>query len=149
KTSIPDTNVVMAGADFAPSVVGNETRTEHAKAFIRCGPIGHLDDWQRSSELGLEIYPQWNGLLPFKAGQRMRFIVVDRASRKLLRDVPVELYRAGSGRVEDVQPDPNGGVTFPYKEPGRYLVTATYRRPDPKQEGLWLVDTSTLTFELK
>jgi len=29
------------------------------------------------------------------------------------------------------------------------MVTTTYRRPDPQQAEHWLVDTSTLTFEIK
>jgi hypothetical protein len=144
--------VVMASVEFTPAVSGNETRTEHAKAFIFCGQSAPMADWQRSAGLGLEIYPQgWNGPRPrMKAGDTMRFIAVDGATNKLLHDVPMELYRAGAGRVADGVPDKdNGGMDFSYPEPGRYMVTTTYRRPDPQQPEHWLVDTSTLTFEIK
>ena len=94
----------IAAVDFAPAVSGNETRTEHAKALIFCGATAPLADWQRSTGLGLEIYPQeWNGRRPrLKPG-----------------------------------------------EPGRYMVVTTVRRPDPQKPEHWLVDTSTLTFEIK
>jgi hypothetical protein len=149
--NIPDDGVVMAAVDFTPAVSGNETRTEHAKAFIFCGAIAPRADWQRSTGLGLEIYPQgWNGPRPhMKPGDSMRFIAVDKATNKLIRDVPMELYRANAGRVGGGVPDQDGGMNFRYPEPGRYMVTTTYRRPDPQQPEHWLVDTSTLTFEIK
>jgi len=147
--NVPDDGVVMAAVDFTPAVSGNETRTEHAKAFIRCGAIARGDDWQRSTGLGLEIYPQWNGRMPLKPGDSMRFIAVDKATTKLIRDLPMELYRAGAGRVAGGVPYQYGGMNFPYQEPGRYMVTTTFRRPDPQQPEHWLVDTSTLTFEIK
>jgi hypothetical protein len=148
--NIPDDGVVMAAVDFAPAVSGNETRTEHAKALIFCSAIAPAAEWQRSTGLGLEIYPQWNGTRPhLKPGDSMRFIAVDKATNKLIRDVPMELYRAGAGRVAGGVPDQNGGMNFSYPEPGRYMVTTTYRRPDPQQPEHWLVDTSTLTFEIK
>ena len=149
--NVPDDGVVMAAVDFTPEVSGNETRTEHAKALIRCGAIALGDDWQRSTGLGLEIYPQgWNGRRPrMKPGDSMRFIAVDKATNKLIPDVPMELYRAGAGRVAGGVPDQNGGMDFPYQKPGRYMVTTKYRRPDPQQPEHWLVDTSTLTFEIK
>jgi Domain of unknown function (DUF4198) len=147
---VPGDGVVMATVDFTPVVSGNETRTEHAKAFIRCGAIARGDDWQRSTGLGLEIFPQWNGRVArLKRGDSMRFIAVDQAANKLLRDVPMELYRAGAGRVAGGVPDQYGDVDFTYQEPGRYMVTTTYRRPDPQQPEHWLIDTSTLTFEIK
>ena len=37
--NVSDDGVVMAAVDFTPAVNGNETRTEHAKALIRCGAI--------------------------------------------------------------------------------------------------------------
>lgn len=46
-------------------------------------------------------------------------------------------------------PDKSGGMSFPFPEPGRYMVMTTYRRPDPRQAEHWLVDTSTLTFEVR
>ena len=146
-----DDGVVMAAVDFTPVVSGNETRTEHAKAFIFCGAVTPRADWQRSTGLGLEIYPQgWNGPRPqMKPGDTMWFIAVDKATKKLLRDVPMELYRAGAGRIASGVPNQTGGMSFPYPEPGRYMVTTTYRRPDPQQPEHWLVDTSTLTFEIK
>jgi hypothetical protein len=149
--NVPDDGVVMAAVDFTPTVIGNETRTEHAKAFIFCSAITPFADWQRSTGLGLEIYPQeWNGRRPhLKPGDSMRFIAVDKATNKPIRDVPMELYRAGASRVAGGSPDQNGGMNFPYQEPGRYMVTTTYRRPDPQQPKHWLVDTSTLTFEIK
>jgi hypothetical protein len=148
---VPDDGVVMAAVDFTPVVNGNETRTEHAKAFIFCGAIAPPADWQRSTGLGLEIYPQsWNGRRPhLRPGDSMRFIAVDKATNKLIPDVPMELYRAGAGRVAAGVPAQYGGMNFPYPEPGRYMVTTTYRRPDPQQPEHWLVDTSTLTFEIK
>jgi hypothetical protein len=67
----------------------------------------------------------------------------------MIRDVPMELYRAGVGYVGSGVPDQYGGMNFPDKESGRYMVMATYRRPDPQRPEHWLVDTSTLTFEIK
>lgn len=147
--TIPRNGVVMASIDFKPTITGNETRTEHAKAFIRCGAIDRFDDWQRSTGLGLEIIPQWNGLMPLKAGDSMRFIAIEKATGKLLRDIPMELYRAGAGHIATGVRDKSGGVNFPFNGPDRYMVVATYRRPDPQQSGLWLVDTSTLTFDIR
>lgn len=142
--------VVMAGVEFTPSVSGNETRTEHAKALIFCGATP-MADWQRESGLGLEIYPQgWNGPRPhMKAGDSMWFIAVDKATKHLLRDIPMELYRAGAGRIEIGVPNQTGGMNFTYPVPGLYMLMTTYRRPDPQQPDHWLVDTSTLTFEIK
>jgi hypothetical protein len=149
--NVPDSGVVMAAVDLEPAASGNETRTEHAKAFLFCGPITPAADWQRSSGLGLEIYPQgWNGPRPrMKTGDPMRFIAVDKATNELLRDLPMKLYRAGAGRIAEGVPAEHGGMNFPYQEPGRYMVVTTYRRPDPRQPEHWLVDTSTLTFEIK
>ena len=150
--NVPDGGeVVMAAVDFTPVASANETRTEHAKAFIFCGALAPLADWQRSTGLGLEIYPQsWNGRRPhMKPGDSMRFIAVDKTTNKLAPDVPMELYRAGVGRIARGVPAQYGGMNFPYPEPGRYMVTTTYRRPDPQQPEHWLVDTSTLTFEIK
>lgn len=150
KANIPDDGVVMAALALNPTVSGNETRTEHAKALIFCGrtPAG---DWQRSMGLGLELYPQgWNGPRPhLKAGDAMRFIAVDRATNTILRDLPMEFYRAGGGRIAAGVPAEHSGMNFQYPEPGRYMVVTTYRRPDPKQPAHWLVDTSTLTFDIK
>ena len=85
-----------------------------------------------------------------KRGDSMWFIAVYKgATNKFLRDVPMELYRAGAGRVAGGVSDKNGGMDFPYPEPGLYMVTTTYRRLDPQQPDHWLVDTSTLTFEVK
>lgn len=146
-----DDGVVMASVELAPAVSGNETRTEHAKAFIFCGASTPVADWQRSTGLDLEIIPQgWNGPRPhMKSGDCMRFIAVDKATRTYIRDLPMELYRADGGRIADGGRDPNGMATFSYPEPGRYMVVARYRRPDPKQPDHWLVDTSTLTFDIK
>lgn len=126
--------VLMAGIDFAPTVVGDETRTDHAKAFVFCGPATPAYDWQRSIELGLEIYPEgWNGPRPrMKAGDTMWFITVDKASKQIVRDVTTELYRAGAGRIATGKPNKIGGMTFKYPEPGRYMVVSTYRRADPE-----------------
>jgi hypothetical protein len=148
---LQEDGVVMAGVNFRPEVVGNETRTEHAKALIFCGAIAPMADWQVSSRLGLEIYPQeWNGGRPrLKKGDSMWFISVDEVTNKLIRDVPMELYRAGVGRVAEGVPNNSGGMSFPYPDPGLYMVTTTYRCPDPQQPEHWLVDTSTLTFEIK
>ncbi len=102
----PEDNVVMAAVDFTPEVSGNETRTEHAKAFIYCGAKAPAADWQLEAGLGLEIYPQWNGsILHLKSGDAMNFIAVDKATNKLIRDVPMELYRASSGHVADSVPN--------------------------------------------
>jgi len=142
--------VVAASVDFLPVVSGNETRTDHAKAFIYCGTTVPMADWQRDTGLGLEIYPQWNGTRQrMKQGDSMRFIAVDKSSKKLLQDVPMELYRAGAGRIAEGVADKNGRMTFPFPEPGRYMLMTTYRRPDPQQAEHWLVDTSTLTFEVR
>ena len=149
KANVPDAGLVRAAIDFKPVIVDDETRTEHAKAFVYCG-AAPTADWVVSSGLGFEIYPQWNGLLPrMKMGDTMRFIAVDKASRKLVSDAPMEMYRVGGDLVATGTVDRNGGMNFPYPEPGRYMVTATYRRADPQQPQHWLVDTSTLTFEVK
>ena len=147
---IADDGVVMAAVDFAPVVSGDETRTEHAKALVFCGATP-IADWQRSTGLGLEIFPQgWNGPRPqMKKGDTMRFIAVDKTTNKIVGDVPMQLFRAGGGRVADGTPAQYGGMNFQYPEPGRYMVVATYRRPDPAQPEHWLVDTSTLTFDVK
>jgi hypothetical protein len=148
----PDDGVVMAVVDFKPTISGNETRTEHAKAFVFCGANTPQADWQQSTALGLEIIPQsWNGRRPgMKPGDTMRFIALDKASKnKLIPDIPMELYGEGGGRIAAGVPAESSGMNFPYQKPGRYMVKATYRRPDPQQPGLWLVDTSTLTFEIK
>jgi hypothetical protein len=149
--SVPEEGVAMVAVDFKPTFNGSETRTEHAKAMIFCGPVTPPADWQRSTGLGLEIYPQgWNGPRPhMKAGDSMRFIAVDKATNKLIRDLPMELYRAGGARIAEGVPAQYGGMTFPYQEPGRYVVVTTYRRPDPQQPESFLVDTSTLTFDIK
>jgi hypothetical protein len=102
---VPEDGVVMASVDFRPAISGNETRTEHAKAFIFCGAIAPMADWQRSAGpagFGLEVYPQeWNGGRPhLKSGDSMWFIAVDKATNKLIRDLPMELYRASAGRIE-------------------------------------------------
>ncbi len=143
--------VVMAAVTLKPVVSGNESRTESAKAFLFCGATTPRADWQFEAGLGLEIIPQgWNGPRPqMKKGDSMWFIVVHHGTNHPIQDVPVELYRAGEGRIGAGVPNQSGGMSFPYPEPGRYMVTATYRRPDPQQPEHWLVDTSTLTFEIK
>jgi|GEM_PF-5548662 len=55
----------------------------------------------------------------------------------------------GGVRIAAGVPAQSSGMNFPYQMPGRYMVKATYRCPDPRQPGLSLVDTSTLTFESK
>ncbi len=145
---LSDPELVIAAIDFAPEAVANETHTDHAKAFVRCGSASNFGLWRTSSGLGLEIYPQWNDQL-LKKGQRMRFIVVDGVGNKLLRDVPMDLYLAGVGHVGTAAPDENGGMMFPYDQPGLYMVVATWRRVDPNNPGHWFSDTSTLTFEMK
>src|SRR5207244_6403659 len=114
--NVPDDGVAMAAVNLKPEVSGNETRTEHAKAFIFCGAITPSADWQRSTGLGLEIYPQgWNGPRPqMKPGDPMRFIAVDKATNKLIRELPMELYRAGAGRIAEGVPAQYGGRNFPY-----------------------------------
>jgi len=147
----PKDDVVMAAVDLKPEITGNETRTDHAKALVFCGATAPMADWQQSTGLGLEIFPQsWNGARPnLKQGDSMWFIAVDKATGKLLRDVPMDLYRAGAGHVATGVPNKTGGMTFTYPEPGEYMVSTTYRRPDPQHPAQWLVDTSTLTFEIK
>ncbi len=143
--------VVMAAVDFNPVVSGDETRTEHAKTFLFCGTPAPRVDWQHSAELGLEIYPQgWNGPRPrMKPGDTMKFIAVDRAENKMLHDLPMALYGDGMRRIAEGVTGHDGFMNFPFQKPGRYLVVATYRRPDPEKQGHWLVDTSTLTFDIK
>ena len=143
--------VVMAAVEFAPVVSGNETRTEHAKTFVFCGHDTPMAEWQRTGGLGLEIYPQgWNPTRrTLKPGDTMWFIGVDESTKKPVRDLPMELYRAGAGRIAEGVANDIGGMTFPYPKPGLYMVKTTYRRPDPKAPEHWLVDTSTLTFEVK
>ena len=148
--NVPDQGVVMAAVDLKPQVIGNETRTEHAKAFIFCGATP-MADWQRAADMGLDIIPQgWNGPRPtMKAGDSMRFIAVEPAARHILPDVPMELDRADGSRIATGTPDRYSGMDFPYPQPGRYVVVATYRRADPQQPDHLLVDTSTLTFDVK
>jgi len=147
---LPLDGVVMAAVNFQPEARGNETWTEHAKTMIFCSATAPQADWQGSADLGLEIFPHgWNGPRPNrKAGDTMKFIAVDKAPRKLL-DVPMQLYRIGGGHVADGVPARDFGTNFQYPDPGWYMVTTTYRRPDPQQPQHWLVDTSTLTFEIK
>jgi hypothetical protein len=149
-TNVAAGGVVMAAVDLKPEISANETRTDHAKAFIFCGATPAAD-WQHSSGLGLEIYPQgWNGPRPhLKTGDPMWFIAVDNATNKLIGDLPMELYRAGGELVAEGVPAHDGGRNFPYQQPGRYIVVTKYRRRDPKQPEHWLVDTSTLTFEIQ
>lgn len=148
--NVPENEVIMAAVGLKPEISGNETRTEHAKALLFCGATP-IADWQRSTGLGLEIYPQaWNGPRPrLKPGDTMRFIAVDKATKELLHDLPMQLYRAGNGRIAEGTPADGGGMNFPYPEPGSYMVVTTYRRPDPQHPEHWLVDTSTLTFQIK
>jgi hypothetical protein len=153
KTTIKEGEVVATAVEFKPVVAGNETRTEHAKALLFCGPNAPLADWQGSTRLGFEIYPQeWNPLRAhMKAGDTLRFIAVDTSTGQynLLGDLPMELHRADGTLVANGVPSRNGGMDFPFPEPGRYIVTATYRRADPKEANHWLADTSTLTFDVK
>jgi hypothetical protein len=144
---MPETGLVIASVEFAPTTTGNETQTEHAKAFIRCG--GADTKWQVDTRLGLEIVPQVSDPTSQKPGQVMRFIAVDENGHKLVKDTAMELFRAGEGHVATAMPNENGIAEFPLKENGRYMVTMTYRRPDPKNEGHFLSDTSTLTFDVK
>lgn len=148
---VPDGEVVMAAVQMKPEVHGNETRTEHAKVMVFCGATTPVLDWQRSTGLGLEVYPQgWNGPRPrMKAGDRMSFIAVNAALKKPLRDVSMTLFRAGSGKVSDGVLGEDSHYAFKYPEPGRYMVVATWRRPDPERPEQWLVDTSTLTFDVR
>lgn len=145
---VPDSGVVMASIEFAPASNRIETHTEYAKAFVRCGDIARRDDWQLESGIGLEIFPQWNELMPLKPGARMQFIAVDKTVHRLVRN-EMELFRAGDGRVAAAKPDDAGIVTFPYDKPGRYMVAVTRRHLDPKIPGRWLTETSTLTFDMK
>lgn len=149
--TVPDNFVAMAAVDLKPVVNGNETRTEHAKALFFCGATTPDADWQRETGLGLEIYPQsWNGPRPrMKRGEPMRFIVVDKQTGKLLRDLPMQLYAADGTHIADGTAAKDVGMNFAFPEPGRYTVVATYRRPDPKQPEHQLVDVSTLTFDVK
>jgi len=153
KADIPAEGVVMVAADFKPESGAAETRTEHAKALVFCGDKTPEADWQRSTGIGFEIYPQgWNGPRPtMKPGDAMRFIAVDRTAGgkdKLLGDLPMKLYGA-NGWIADGVPAQYGGMNFPYQKPGRYTVVATWQRPDPENPQRSLVDTSTLTFDIK
>lgn len=147
--NVPCGEVVMAAVALKPTITGNETRTEHAKALIFCGRTPE-HDWQRSMGLDLELYPQgWNGPRPrMTAGEPMRFIAVEKATKRLLSDVPMELHRAGGGCIAVGTAAQHGGMNFPYPEPGRYMVVATHRRRDPRDPERWLVDVSTLTFDV-
>ncbi|HEY2094573.1 MAG TPA: hypothetical protein VGJ81_22155 [Thermoanaerobaculia bacterium] len=146
-------DVLKAGIEFKPVIVGDETRTEHAKTLFFCGPNAPIIDWQGNADLSLEIYPQsWNPTRAhMKPGDTTRFVVVDKSTGKyaLLKDLPMELHRIDGALVATGTPARDGGMNFALPEPGRYVVTATYRREDPKVAGHWLVDTSTLTFDVK
>jgi hypothetical protein len=149
--NVPEGEVVMASVELKPEVRGNETIIEHAKAMVFCGAQTPVADWQRSTGLGFEVFPQaWNGPRPrMKAGDRITFIAVDVPSKKILRDVSMTLFRAGSGKVAEGVLRDGGHYAFAYPEPGRYMVLATWRRADPKRPEQWLVDTSTLTFDVR
>lgn len=151
RTKVPEGEVVMAAVELTPEVRGNETHTEHAKVMVFCGANTPALDWQRSAGLRFELFPQgWNGPRPrMKAGDRMSFIAVDVPSKKLLRDVSTTLFRAGSGKVADGLLRDDGHYEFTYPEAGRYMVVATWRRADPERPEQWLVDTSTLTFDVR
>lgn len=127
----------------------NETRTDHAKALLRCHTKGTSRDFRLRMGLPLEIYPQWNEGFPLTQGHPMRFVAVDNTTDQLIRGVRMELYRADGGHVGSGSADKSGIVTFPNTEPGVYMVTTTHRRPDPDLPGHWLVDTSSLTFDIK
>jgi hypothetical protein len=141
--------VVMAAVELRPQIVGNETRTDHAKALVFCGAKTPKFDWQRSIGLGVELYPQgWNGPRPdVKTGDPMRFIAV--AEGKIIGELPMDLYGAGGRLIGHGANGEAVGKYFRYPEPGQYMVVATWRRPDPGQPDHWLVDTSTLTFDVK
>ena len=154
KLTVTEGAVAKAGIEFKPVIDGNETRTEHAKALLFCGPNAPIVDWQGDADLGLEIYPQeWNPLRAhMKAGDKLRFIAVDKSTGKykLLGDLPMELHRADGTLVATGTHARDDGMNFFLpKEPGRYVVTATYRREDPNTANHWLVDDSTLTFDVK
>jgi hypothetical protein len=144
--------VVMAAVTLDPEERGNETRTESAKALLFCGGATPQSDWQRSSGLPFEIYPQgWNGPRPtLKAGDTMWFIAVDALGKSgIVRNLPMELYNAKGELVGAGTPTSAGGMAFAYPTPGRYMVKATWRRADPTRADHWLVDVSTLTFDVK
>lgn len=146
-------DVVGSAVEFKPVVAGNETRTEHAKALLFCGANTPLADWQRAGGLGLEIVPQeWNPLRAhMKTGDKLRFIAIDESTGKsqFLQDLPMELHRANGDLVAAGVRDKDGGMDFSFPEPGEYYVTTTYRREDPAAAGHWLIDTSTLTFDVR
>lgn len=150
KADVPENFVVMAGVDLKPEIRGDETVVEHAKAFTFCGATPAID-WQHSTGSALEIIPQgWNGPRPrMKRGDPMHFIALSPAENNYIHNLPMELYRAGGALVAKSVATNIGMASFPYPEPGRYTVVATYRRADPKQPEHWLVDTSTLTFDIK
>lgn len=145
---VPENAVVMASLSVAPEVRGSETRTEHAKALLFCGPTPVVD-WQVSVGAGLEIIPQgWNGPRPLmKMCEPMLFMVID--GKKIVAHPPMQLYSAGGEKLADGVPVGAGLMQFDYPAPGLYLVVATHRRPDPENADLWLVDTATLTFAVK
>jgi hypothetical protein len=145
---VPDEGLVIAAITFKPTVSGVETRTDHAKAFVRCGGVAR-GEWRRTTGLPLEIIPQWNEGISLKPGHAMRFIALDAATKEVVRDPAMALYRAGAGLLGPGVTDQHGGVSFPESGPGRYLVTATCRRSDPEKPGHFLVDTSTLAFQIK
>ena len=146
--------VFAAGVNLKPRVVGNETRTEHAKTLLFCGDTP-MADWQGSVGQSFEIFPQeWNPLRTrMKAGDRMWFIAVDEtqtsSGSKLIHDQPMQLFKAGTGLVQEGKANKIGGMDFRFPEPGLYMVVATHRRADPEHADHFLVDTSTLTFEVK
>jgi hypothetical protein len=47
-----------------------------------------------------------------KPGDIMWFIAVDKATKQLLRDLPMELYRAGAGRIAVGVSNHIGGMSF-------------------------------------
>jgi hypothetical protein len=152
KAVVAEGEVVTVGVEFKPMAVGDETWTAHAKAVLFCGPDAPIADWMRTANLGLDIVPQWNPLRAhMKAGDTMRFIVVDKSNGKyeFLKDLPMELRRWDGELVAIGTPAQYGGMNFSFPAPGTYFVLATYRRPDPAAAGHSLVDTSTLAFVVK
>lgn len=123
-----------------------ERYTKHAKTFLRCAPPAPGDEYQTSTDMGLELIPQGTDPTTLKSGDTFRVILT--TPKRLVRDVPLVLIRKDKGVVAVMKPDKAGIFSMTLKEPGRYLLTATQLRRGDGKEVDWVSDFTTMTFEV-
>lgn len=123
-----------------------ERYTKHAKTFLRCGAPAAGDDFQVSTDMGLELIPQGTDPTTLKTGDTLRVILT--TPKHLVRNLPLVLIREGKGIVAVVKPDKAGIYAMTLKDPGRYLLTATQLRRAEEKGLEWESDFTTMTFEV-